>query len=144
MARVSEFLAACVSSHYFSSLNSSLRAPTGASMMDRYILWGITGTKKEENHQEGSPSSIILFLFPLYRDYSHMELKGKPIRLINHTYRAQIWTRISVHTLDYVIMSYLRSKLLIISQTSIIMLQAVAQRRIILGDIWHAEHTMSR
>lgn len=60
-AGVSEFLAAGVSSHYFSSPDSSLRGPTGAAVMDRYIHWGITGMKKEENHLKGSSSSIIFF-----------------------------------------------------------------------------------
>lgn len=71
---VFEFPAAGVSSHYFSSPDSSLQDPTGMSVMDRYILLGITGMKKEENNQRGSPSSII---FSLHRDYSHMELKGR-------------------------------------------------------------------
>ena len=90
-AGVSEFLAAGVSSHYFSSPDSSLRGPTGAAVMDRYIHRGITGMKKEENHLKGSSSSII---FLLHRDYSHTEPKGKHTRLINHTYCC---THLNVH-----------------------------------------------
>lgn len=62
---VSEFLAGGVSSHYFSFLDSSLWGPTGSAVMDRYILWGITGMKKEggkKNHQRESSSSFILSL----------------------------------------------------------------------------------
>lgn len=70
------------------------RGPTGAAVMDRYILWGITGMKKGENNQKGSPSSIIFF--SSHRDYSHLGLKGKPTLLINHDHSAQIQLCISL------------------------------------------------
>lgn len=47
---VSEFNAARVRSHYFSSYDFSLWAPTGRAVMDRYIPWRLTGMK-----QKGKP-----------------------------------------------------------------------------------------
>lgn len=85
--RVSEFLAASVSSHYFSSHDFSLRGPTGATMMDRYILRGITGMRKEEITKKGVHLQSFI---SLHRDYYHTEPKGKATRLINHTYCAHI------------------------------------------------------
>lgn len=52
LAGVVGFLAAGVSSHYF----SSLRGPTGTTLMDRYILGGIAGTNIKRKR---SLSSII-------------------------------------------------------------------------------------
>lgn len=70
---VSEFLAGSVSSHYFSFPDSSLWGPTGLAVMDRYSLWGITGTKKEEN----SPKRGVHPQSSFHCTGTAAELKGK-------------------------------------------------------------------